>query len=143
MGSDLIVIFEENACTIKRKTGEVLFQATMTENRMFPIDFSCAEFYGMMSSNCVDTDIWHQRYGHLYVKGLQLLVNKEMVKGLPNIKDLTRVCEGCAFGKQTRRTFPVGQAKRAQERLELVHADICGSMKTESHGGSRYFFYFS
>lgn len=98
MDSGLIVIFEENACTIKRKTGEVLYQATMTENRMFPIDFSCAEFYGMMSSNCVDTDIWHQRYGHLYVKGLQLLVNKEMVKGLPNIKDLTRVCEGCVFG---------------------------------------------
>nr|GEV67917.1 retrovirus-related Pol polyprotein from transposon TNT 1-94 [Tanacetum cinerariifolium] len=88
------------------------------------------------------TDVWHQRYGHLYVKGLQLLVNKEMVKGLPIIKKREHKCEGCPLGKQARKSFPVAQAKRAEEKLELVHADICGPMKTDSYAGSKYFLFF-
>nr|GEV98363.1 retrovirus-related Pol polyprotein from transposon TNT 1-94 [Tanacetum cinerariifolium] len=86
------------------------------------------------------TDVWHQRYGHLYVKGLQLLVNKEMVKGLPIIKKREHTCEGCPLGKQARKSFPVAQAKRAEEKLELVHADICGPMKTDSYAEAFGFF---
>nr|GEU70833.1 structural maintenance of chromosomes protein 2-1 [Tanacetum cinerariifolium] len=33
-------------------------------------DFSCDNIYGLMSSKEESTDVWHQRYGHLYVKGL-------------------------------------------------------------------------
>lgn len=33
----------------------------------------------------------------------------------------------------------MGQAKRAQGKLELVYADICGPMRTESLAGSKYF----
>ncbi|GKD38531.1 retrovirus-related pol polyprotein from transposon TNT 1-94 [Tanacetum coccineum] len=35
--------------------------------------------------------------------------------------------------RQSIRSFPVGKAKRVEERLEVVHADICGPMRTESH----------
>ncbi|GKC99250.1 hypothetical protein Tco_1169525 [Tanacetum coccineum] len=45
-------------------------------------------------------------------------VNKEMVKGLPIIKEREHTCEGCALGKQARKSFPVAQAKRAEEKLE-------------------------
>ena len=37
-----------------------------------------------MKENC-ESDVWHLRYGHLNIKGLQLLGNKEMVVGLPKI----------------------------------------------------------
>ncbi|GKC26312.1 integrase [Tanacetum coccineum] len=142
LASGFIIHFEDNACTVKRRTGEVLLKSTMTSNRMFPVDFSCADVYGMMNCKQESTEVWHQRYGHLYVKGLQLLSNKDMVEGLPTIKELSHMCEGCALGKQSRRSFPVGKAKRAEARLEVVHADICGPMRTESHAGSRYFLLF-
>nr|GEY43575.1 copia-type polyprotein [Tanacetum cinerariifolium] len=73
-----------------------------------------------------------QRYGHLNIKGLQLLKNKEMVSGLPTIKPLEHVCEGCVVGKQTRQSFPVGKSKRAEAILELIHTDLCGPIRTES-----------
>ncbi|GKD03020.1 retrovirus-related pol polyprotein from transposon TNT 1-94, partial [Tanacetum coccineum] len=41
-----------------------------------------------------------------------------------------------------RKSFPVAQAKRAEEKLELVHADIWGPMKTDSYAGSKYFLLF-
>ncbi|GJZ43883.1 hypothetical protein Tco_0591138 [Tanacetum coccineum] len=68
---------------------------------MFPVDFSCDNIYGLMSSKEESTDVWHQRYGHF-----------------------------------ARKSFPVAQAKRAEEKLELVHADIWGPMKTDSYAGS-------
>ncbi|GJV74108.1 retrovirus-related pol polyprotein from transposon TNT 1-94 [Tanacetum coccineum] len=132
---------KNKTCTVI-KDDEVMVKSSMTENRMFPVDFSCDNIYGLMSSKEESTDVWHQRYGHLYVKGLQLLVNKEMVKGLPIIKEREHTCEGCALGKQARKSFPVAQAKRAEEKLELVHADICGPMKTDSYAGSKYFLLF-
>lgn len=94
----------------------------------------------MVSKTVEESELWHLRYGHLNIKGLQLLKSKEMVHNLPTIISSTHVCEGCVLGKQTKRSFPMGKAKRASDVLELVHADSCGPMKEESLTGSKYFF---
>jgi len=86
--------------------------------------------------------LWHLRYGHLNVNGLKLLVQKDMVIGLPKTNELD-LCEGCIYGKQTRKLFPVEKSWRTTTCLELVHADLCGPMKMESLGGSRYFLMFT
>ena len=61
-----------------------------------------------------------------------------MMQGLPKTGEL-ELCEGCIYGKQSRGSFPTGKAWRASECLELLHADLCGPMKTVSLGGSKYF----
>ncbi|GKD53211.1 retrovirus-related pol polyprotein from transposon TNT 1-94 [Tanacetum coccineum] len=59
-----------------------------------------------------------------------------MVMGLPNIDDL-EFCEGRILGKQSRNSFPVGKSWRASRHIELVHADLCGPMNTESLNDSK------
>lgn len=76
------------------------------------------------------------------MKGLKLLYNKEMVKGLPLIGSTDKVCEGCILGKQHRDSFPVGKSWRASKPLELVHAYICGPMQTLSLNKNKYFIIF-
>jgi hypothetical protein len=63
-----------------------------------------------------------------------------MVNGM-NLKEmpLHRVCEACIEGKHQRTFFPKDGVIRASKLLELVHNDVCGSMKTTSRGGARYF----
>ena len=75
------------------------------------------------------------------MKGLKILKDKSMVFGLPRIDSIS-LCEGCSYGKQTRKSFPVGKTKRASHRLELIHADLCRPMQTKSLGGSIYFLLF-
>ena len=75
------------------------------------------------------------------MNGLKILRDKVMVFGLPRI-DSTNLCEGCIYGKQTRKSFPVGKAKRASHCLELIHADLCGPLQTKFLGGSIYFLLF-
>ncbi|GJR23799.1 retrovirus-related pol polyprotein from transposon TNT 1-94 [Tanacetum coccineum] len=86
----------------------------------------------VVKHKATESELWHQRYGHLYVQGLQLLQSKDMVSGLPTIKLLEKTCEGCMVGKQAKQSFPTGKSKRAERVLELFHADLCGPMRTES-----------
>jgi hypothetical protein len=67
---------------------------------------------------------------------------KNMVDGLPKIKDKKYVCKAYALGKIHRESFPKEKAWRAKAPLEFIHTDICGSMSINSHEGNRYFIIF-
>ena len=64
-----------------------------------------------------------------------------MVVGLPEIGQID-LRERSVCGKQTRRSFPAAKSWRVTASLELVHADLCEQMKTESLGRSRHFLLF-
>jgi hypothetical protein len=83
---------------------------------------------------------WHSRYGHLNFHGLKWLSEGELVKGLPHIDHVDQVCDSCLTEKQRRATFPTVAKFRAEEKLELVHGDICGPVTPATPGGKRYFF---
>ncbi|PNX70287.1 ubiquitin carboxyl-terminal hydrolase, partial [Trifolium pratense] len=46
------------------------------------------------------------RYGHLSFKGLNTLVKKKMVEGLPQLNDEQNTCKHCLTGKQHREPIP-------------------------------------
>nr|GEU40886.1 retrovirus-related Pol polyprotein from transposon TNT 1-94 [Tanacetum cinerariifolium] len=134
------IVFDDGKCIVTHKpTGKIIACAHMSSNRMSPLDFSKQMETSMVRRGLLDNELWHQRYGHLNIQGLQLLKNKQMVSGLPVIKPLKHVCEGCVVGKQTKQSFPVEKAKRAEAILKIIHADVCGPMRTESLSGSKYF----
>ena len=86
--------------------------------------------------------LWHRRFGHLSYKGLKTLQTKSMVRGLPSFPEGEIVCTNCLKGKQHRDVIPRRSTWRASEKLELVHADICGPISPFSEGNKRYFICF-
>ena len=86
--------------------------------------------------------MWHLIFGHLNFGGMKLLHTKNMVKGLPLVEKLERVCEACIFYKQHREIFPFGKSYRAHTPLEIVHSNICRPVETSSMGGCNYFLTF-
>lgn len=143
MISGYSILFDDGVCIIKdKKSGQITAKVSMAKNKMFPLEVSMIENYAMIANGDSETQLWHLRYGHLNINGLKLLREKEMVFGLPKLESLV-FCEGCVYGKQSRKPFPVGKAWRASKCLELVHADLCGPMNIESLGGSRYFLLFT
>jgi hypothetical protein len=79
--------------------------------------------------------LWHERFGHLNMASLKEL--DAMVDGM-NLKEvlLHHICEACVKGKHQRTSFPKDGATRASQFLEIVHTDVCGPMRTTSHGGA-------
>jgi len=82
------------------------------------------------------------RFGHLHFSGLRLLQQKQVVRGLPPIKEPSSTCECFILGKKHRESFPKGVAYRTKQPLVLVHTNLCGPIRTQLIGGSCYFLTF-
>lgn len=136
------VFFEDEKCIIfDRRSNCTIAIISMSSNKVFPLSLSLEEKVAYTSENFDQSQLWHLRYSHLNWKGLQLLKQKNMVIGLPEIEAKAQICEGCVYGKMHRCPFPK-TTWRAKAPLELIHADIWGPSRTLSLGNKRYFILF-
>ncbi|GJZ39746.1 retrovirus-related pol polyprotein from transposon TNT 1-94 [Tanacetum coccineum] len=133
------VIFDGKGCSIynKGRNKELMEKIIMGRNRSFSITFRYGEHTALKATTTYEALLWHRRRGYLNFQSLNLLHQKNMVGGLPQIHEIEGVCEGCALEKHHRKPFPKGVAWRAKEILELVHTDLCGPMRNPSHGMHR------
>nr|KYP35468.1 Retrovirus-related Pol polyprotein from transposon TNT 1-94 [Cajanus cajan] len=140
----LKIIFDDDKCRVYHKEKGLLMTSYMANNRMFPIKAKLVitEAACIQTSNVDSTEMWHKRYGHLSYGGLKLLNQKAMVKGLPELKEMDKVCPECAVGKQHRDAISKQSTWRATRRLELIHSDICGPSTPTSNSNRRYFITF-
>ena len=114
---------------IDKNKNMVMAKIEMTKNKVFPLAISYSNDMALKGESIEESLLWHLRYGHLHQRGLQLLQQKEMVKGLPRIEQKNHVCEGCIFWKMCHLPFPK-TAWRAKTSLELVHVDIFSLTRT-------------
>ncbi|MCO5550787.1 hypothetical protein L7F22_004278 [Adiantum nelumboides] len=87
-----------------------------------------------------DAELWHARFGHVGYGSLMTLRRHNMVHDLSLLEMPPRhVCEGCVLGKMHRFAFSQDGSVRATRKLQLVHSDVCGPMRTPSVGNCLYF----
>lgn len=86
--------------------------------------------------------LWHRRYDHMNHKGLEILQQKGMVHGFPQLWTSNITCTYCIQGKQHHNNMPIKITWRESHYLELIHANICGSIWPISNSGKRYILYF-
>lgn len=133
---DFTVKFDNVKCTILKN--DVIVATGIKVNNMFVLDSD--NMHVLNSSTVIgNSDLWHQRYGHLNMDYLKSVHDKKLVYGFDFCGTDKSVCVGCIKGKQCRLPFPKNEANRAETVLGIVHSDVCGPMETTSLGGSRYF----
>jgi len=83
-------------------------------------------------------DLWHARLGHVNYNKLKEMMQKQVVKGLPQIDIRTDiVCAGCQYGKAHQLPYKESE-HRSKAPLELIHSDVFGPVKQISIRGMRY-----
>ncbi|MCO5564449.1 hypothetical protein L7F22_018110 [Adiantum nelumboides] len=141
----LRVIFEDDRCIVRdRENGYSLITTGTLENGLFVLDR-----YEKQIQACIvetktqamqDAELWHARFGHVGYGSLMTLQRHNMVHDLSLLEMPPRhVCEGCVLGKMHRFAFSQDGSVRATRKLQLVHSDVCGPMRTPSVGNSLYF----
>lgn len=136
----LTILIQGGMCKIYHPNRGLIIQTNMTANRMFILLAKSQA----KKANCFHTTaqdlshLWHRRYGHISHKGLRTLQFKKMVHGLPQLSASTVVCTDCMIGKQHRDPIPKKSTWRATQRLQLIHADICGPITPTSNSKKRY-----
>nr|GFA51221.1 hypothetical protein [Tanacetum cinerariifolium] len=62
-----------------------------------------------------------------------------LVRGLPKLKfGKDHLCSACAMGKSTKKSHKPKSEDTNQEKLYLLHMDLCGPMRVESVNGKKY-----
>jgi hypothetical protein len=126
---------EEKGFTFKGENGKLcvydleqklLIAAPRTSNKLYIVKFGLSTPVCLLAKSEEKARQWHARLGHLNFRALKSLGDKNMVVGIPNVKQVEQVCDGCVLGKQHRKPFPKVSGFRAVKNLELVHADLCG-----------------
>ena len=135
------VSFVNNNCIFKVNGNSYNIGKLNNGDKLYKLNLSNESCYVMSN----DVELWHLRYGHLSHDNILKLHKNELVKGM-DIKSKSyspkSPCDGCLLGKQHRQPFPKKSNSNSAKPLELIHSDVCGPMKINSLGGSRYFITF-
>jgi len=133
--------FSEMKCEIRDPKSK-LIASGHREGSLYYLDHGgpIPQAFSSCDRNSSKETIWHRRFGHLGVQGMQALAKNKMVNGLDfDWKEESSFCESCVEGKSHRLPFQLSTVKRADHPLELIHSDVCGKIGTQSLGGGEYF----
>nr|GEV34313.1 hypothetical protein [Tanacetum cinerariifolium] len=83
--------------------------------------------------------LWHRRLSHLNFGAINYLASQGLVKGLLKLKfEKDHLCSACAMGKSTKKTHKPKSKDTNQEKLYLLHMDLCEPMRVASVNGKKY-----
>nr|GFB00447.1 integrase, catalytic region, zinc finger, CCHC-type, peptidase aspartic, catalytic [Tanacetum cinerariifolium] len=76
--------------------------------------------------------LWHRRLSHLNFSAINHLARHGLVRGLLKLKfEKDHLCSACAMGKSTKKTHKPKSEDTNQEKLYLLHMDLCRPMPPE------------
>nr|GEY82920.1 retrovirus-related Pol polyprotein from transposon TNT 1-94 [Tanacetum cinerariifolium] len=83
--------------------------------------------------------LWHRRLSHLNFGVINHLARQGLVWGLPKIKfEKDHFCSARAMGKSKKKPHKPKSKDTNQEKLYLLHMDLCGPMRIISINGKKY-----
>nr|GFA44267.1 integrase, catalytic region, zinc finger, CCHC-type, peptidase aspartic, catalytic [Tanacetum cinerariifolium] len=140
--SDLEVAFRQHTCFIRNLEGVDLLTGSRGNN-LYTLSLQ-----DMMASSPIcllskasktKSWLWHRRLSHLNFGVINHLARQGLVRGLPKLKfEKDHLCSTCAMGKSTKKTHKPKSEDTNQEKLYLLHMDLCGPMRVESVNGKKY-----
>ncbi|GKD40733.1 retrovirus-related pol polyprotein from transposon TNT 1-94 [Tanacetum coccineum] len=83
--------------------------------------------------------LWHRRLSHLNFGTLNKLAKDGLARGIPRLKfQKDHLCSTCALGKSKKSSHQPKAEDTNQDKLYLLHMDLCGPMRVASINGKRY-----
>ena len=94
----------------------------------------------LFSTACAEESwLWHKKLSQLNFKAMNLLVKKNLVRGLPKA-EFTKdgLCNACQKGKQRKTSFKSKTESSIDESLQLLHMDLFGPVNIIPISKKRY-----
>ncbi|GJZ90399.1 retrovirus-related pol polyprotein from transposon TNT 1-94, partial [Tanacetum coccineum] len=77
--------------------------------------------------------LWNRRLSHLNFGAINHLARHGLVRGIPKLKfENDHLCSACAMGKSKKKPHKPKSEDTNQEKLYLLHMDLCGPMRVSS-----------
>ncbi|GKE35940.1 retrovirus-related pol polyprotein from transposon TNT 1-94, partial [Tanacetum coccineum] len=83
--------------------------------------------------------LWHCQLSHLNFGTLNKLAKDGLALGIPNLKfQKDHLCSACALGKSKKYSHQPKAEDTNQEKLNLLHMDLCGLMRVKIINEKKY-----
>ncbi|GKB93054.1 retrovirus-related pol polyprotein from transposon TNT 1-94, partial [Tanacetum coccineum] len=140
--SNLEVAFRQHTCFICNLEGVNLLTGSQGKN-LYTLSLGdmMASSPICLLSKALKTKswLWHRRLSHLNFGAINHLARHGLVRGLPKLKfEKDHLCSACAMGKSTKKPHKPKSEDTNQEKLYLLHMDLCGPMRVASVNGKKY-----
>ncbi|GJQ92602.1 retrovirus-related pol polyprotein from transposon TNT 1-94 [Tanacetum coccineum] len=140
--SDLEVAFRIHTCFIRDLEGADLLKGsrgsnlyTLSLENMLLSFLICLLF----KTSKTKSWLWHRRLSHLNFDYITSLAKQGLVRGLPKLKyQKDHLSSSCALGKSKKLSHKPKAKDFIQEKLYLLHMDLCGPMRIQSINGRIY-----
>ncbi|GKC37870.1 retrovirus-related pol polyprotein from transposon TNT 1-94 [Tanacetum coccineum] len=140
--ADLEVAFRKNTCYIRNLEGVDLILGsrdtnlyTISLDNMIKTSLICL----LSKASKTKSWLWHSRLSHLNIGTLNKLAKDGLARGIPKLKfQKDHLCFACALGKSKKSSHQPKAKDTNQEKLYLLHMDLCGPMRVESINGKKY-----
>ncbi|GJW31099.1 retrovirus-related pol polyprotein from transposon TNT 1-94 [Tanacetum coccineum] len=140
--SNLEVAFRQHTCFIRNLEGVDLLTGSRGDN-LYTLSLG-----DMMASSSIcllskatktKSWLWHRRLSHPNFGAINHLARHGLVRGLPKLKfEKDHLCSACAMGKSKKKPHKPKSEDTNQEKLYLLHMDLCGPMRVASINGKKY-----
>ncbi|GJR49233.1 retrovirus-related pol polyprotein from transposon TNT 1-94 [Tanacetum coccineum] len=140
--ADLEVVFQKNTCFIRNLEGVDLLSGSCDIN-LYTIsldDMLRSSLICLLSkASKTKSWLWHRRLSHINFGTLNKLAKDGLARGIPRLKFLKdHLCSVCSLGKSKKSSHKPKAEDTNQEKLYLLHMDLCGPMRMASINGKRY-----
>ncbi|GKA34072.1 retrovirus-related pol polyprotein from transposon TNT 1-94 [Tanacetum coccineum] len=140
--SNLEVDFRQHTCFIRNLEGVDILTGSRGNN-LYTLSLG-----DMMASSPIcllskasktKSWLWHRRLSHLNFGAINHLARQGLVRGLPKLKfEKDHLCSAYAMGKSKKKPHKPKSEDTNQEKLYLLHMDLCGPMRVASVNGKKY-----
>ncbi|GJX81198.1 retrovirus-related pol polyprotein from transposon TNT 1-94 [Tanacetum coccineum] len=140
--SDIEVAFRKHTCFVRNLEGVDLLSGSRGTNLYsLSIRDMMASSPICLLSKATKTKswLWHRRLSHLNFGAINHLARHGLVRGLPILKfEKDHLCSACAIGKSKKQLHKPKSEDTNQEKLYLLHMDLCGPMRVASVNRKNY-----
>ncbi|GKA15637.1 retrovirus-related pol polyprotein from transposon TNT 1-94 [Tanacetum coccineum] len=140
--SDLEVALQKHTCFVHNLEGVDLLSGSRGTN-MYSLSIRdmMASSSICLLSKATNTKswLWHRRLSHLNFGAINLLARYGVVRCLPRLKfEKDHLCSAYAMGKSKKQSHKPKSEDTNQEKLYLLHMDLCKPMCVASVNGKNY-----
>ncbi|GJR51426.1 putative reverse transcriptase domain-containing protein [Tanacetum coccineum] len=140
--SDLEVAFRKHSCFVRDFEGVDLLKGSRGTN-LYTISLEdmlkSSPVYLLSKASKTKSWLWHRRLSHLNFGTINQLSKEGLVRGLPKLKyEKDHLCFVCQLEKDKKHSHKPKSENSIQEKLYLLHMDLCGRMRVESISGNNY-----
>nr|GEX70604.1 integrase, catalytic region, zinc finger, CCHC-type, peptidase aspartic, catalytic [Tanacetum cinerariifolium] len=134
--ADLEVAFQKNTCFIYNLEGVDLLSGSRDTN-LYIVSLNdmlkSSPICLLSKASKTKSWLWHHQLSHLNFDTLNKLYKDGLVRGIPRLKfQKDHLCSACALGFPFFRRVVGFRQDTNQEKLYLLHMDLCGPMRMAS-----------